>query len=53
MAYALAGSMDRGAKEYQIEAAIGKVYASVCILYMSQNYHINRIVFILNYTLLA
>lgn len=29
MAYMLSGNMDRGAPEYQIEAAISKVFASV------------------------
>ena len=29
MAYMVSGNMDRGIKEYQLEAAISKVYGSV------------------------
>lgn len=31
MAYMLSANMDQGATEYQVEAAISKVYASVSI----------------------
>ena len=32
MAYLLSGNMDKGSLEYQLEAAISKVYSSVSIL---------------------
>ena len=32
MAYMISGNMDKGSKDYQLEAAIGKVYGSVSFL---------------------
>jgi len=31
MAYLISGNMDSGVMEYQVEAAISKVYGSVCV----------------------
>ena len=31
MAYMLSANMDQGSTEFQIEAAISKIYASVCL----------------------
>ena len=37
MCYMLCANMDAGSKEFQIEAAISKIYASVSLLFCHQN----------------
>ena len=35
MAYMVCGIMDKGFKDFQLEAAISKIYASVCVILLN------------------